>query len=180
MPSKLFYIIGSSGAGKDSIMSYARKKLISGDKVLFAHRYITRPATDPTENHICLSPEEFKIRLDADLFSLNWESHGLFYGVGKEINLWLEKGFNVIVNGSREYLSNAKEKYPNLNPILIEVDPEILRDRLKKRGRESSEEIENRLIRNQNLRPNSIPCTSLWNNGTLEESGNAFFDLIRT
>lgn len=49
--AKIFYVVGASGAGKDSLMQLARKQ-VEGRSVAFAHRYITRPADDNTENFI--------------------------------------------------------------------------------------------------------------------------------
>src|SRR4051812_46339588 len=102
--SQLFYIIGASGVGKESLINYARTTINGSLPILFAHRYITRPAQAGNENHIALSTEEFQSRLAGNLFALHWESHGQSYGIGVEINTWLEKGFHVVVNGSRQYL----------------------------------------------------------------------------
>ena len=44
MTARLFYLVGASGSGKDSLLGYARGKLAGAPDVLFAHRYITRPA----------------------------------------------------------------------------------------------------------------------------------------
>ena len=51
----LFYVVGASGAGKDSLLAYARAALGGGTPVFFAHRYITRPAEAGGENHVALS-----------------------------------------------------------------------------------------------------------------------------
>jgi ribose 1,5-bisphosphokinase len=67
--------------------------------------------------------------------------------VGIEIRHWVESGLNVVVNGSREYLSEAAKTHPNLFPVLIYAPEELLRERLLRRGRESLEEIERRLQR---------------------------------
>jgi len=174
----LFYVMGSSGAGKDSIMNFARQNLEKAELVLFAHRYITRPASDPTENHIYLTEEEFKNRLKGNLFALHWFSHGFYYGIGIEIKTWMQCGFNVVVNGSREYLPIALAHFPHMNPIMIEVRADILRERLIRRGRESLADIEKRMSRNEMLDHAEIPCTRVWNNTTLEESGREFIRII--
>ena len=81
----LYYVIGPSGAGKDSVLGWLRTHLPADGRVLFAHRYITRPATAGGENHVELSVAEFALRRDAGLFCLHWASHGLHYGVGREV-----------------------------------------------------------------------------------------------
>jgi ribose 1,5-bisphosphokinase len=53
-----------------------------------------------------------------------------------------------VVNGSRGYLETALRHYPELRPVLVDVAPDILRERLAGRGRETLEDIERRLSRN--------------------------------
>ncbi|MEW5838584.1 MAG: ribose 1,5-bisphosphokinase [Pseudomonadota bacterium] len=145
MRARLFYVIGASGAGKDSLLRAARAEL-AGENVIFAHRYITRPVELAGENHIALLPHEFHARKQAGLFALHWHSHDLDYGLGIEINAWLERGLNVVMNGSRAYLHEAARRYPeNLVPILVRVSPEVLRARLAERGRENAAQIDERL-----------------------------------
>lgn len=143
--ARLFYVIGASGSGKDSLLRHAREQLSGHRNIVFAHRYITRPHDAGGENHIALNHAEFDARLAAGLFAMHWTSHGLRYGIGKEINLWLAKGCSVVLNGSREYMENAMRNYEELTPVLVEVAPDILKQRLQARGRETPEEIEQRL-----------------------------------
>lgn len=151
---KLFYVIGPSGSGKDSLMRYARERLASDPRVVFAHRYITRPVELHGENHVALTEAEFDARQAAGLFAMHWSSHGLRYGIGQEINFWLAKGCNVVMNGSREYLAEARRRYPALTAILVTVSPEILAARLRARGRETEDQISERIVRaRQFMRP---------------------------
>jgi ribose 1,5-bisphosphokinase len=69
---RLFYIMGASGVGKDSLIDYSRKKINGLKSVIYAHRYITRPAKAGGENHIALTVEEFHQRKENGLFSLCW------------------------------------------------------------------------------------------------------------
>lgn len=146
---RLFYVIGASGAGKDSLMRYARRRLAERGEVIFAHRYITRaPDPDPLgEQHVPISEPEFEQRLRAGCFAMHWDSHGYRYGIGVEIDQWLALGLSVVVNGSRAYLAQARHRYPELCPVLIRVSPQRLRGRLLARGRETAAEIEERLQR---------------------------------
>jgi len=151
MKNRLIYVMGASGSGKDSLMRYAREKLARHPNIVFAHRYITRPADAGGENHVSLSPDEFASRAAAGLFALHWQSHGHHYGIGIEINQWLANGATVIVNGSREYLPHVVSRYGDVVPLLIEVSPDVLRERLLRRGRETREQVEKRLQRHQDL-----------------------------
>lgn len=177
--SQLFYIIGASGVGKDSLMNYARQQINGASRVIFAHRYITRAAKEGNENHIYISPEEFRSR-DADgLFALAWESHGQCYGIGVEIENWLEKGYRVIVNGSRQYLPEARRKYSRLQVIMVEASPATILKRLTERGRESRADIQKRMWRNQDLPPViEEQLIYLQNDGPLEKAGNQLVNIL--
>jgi ribose 1,5-bisphosphokinase len=175
--SQLIYIVGASGAGKDALMHYARNRFNGSMPLLFAHRYITRPVTEGSENHITLSPEEFSLRKARGLFALDWESHNLYYGVGKEIDSWMGAGLSVVVNGSRQYLPVAKERYPSLSVIVIEADPDTIRRRLEKRGRETATDIADRIRRQPTLDTDGLIRIS--NNRRLEEGGDALVDVLK-
>lgn len=177
----LLYVIGASGSGKDSLMQVAREALADNPDVVFAHRYITRPAHAGGENHVALSETEFAARLARNLFAMHWHSHGLHYGLGLEINHWLAKGLTVVVNGSREYLNEASKKYSELKPVLIEVSTEVLRQRLQSRGRESAADIEARLTRAEAFKQLRHPqLLRLPNDAPLNETGATFVALIRS
>lgn len=179
MKAALIYVVGASGSGKDSLIRYARERLSHEPSVCFAHRYITRAADVGGENHVALTPQEFMARLQARLFALHWSGHGLHYGIGLELNQWLAKGVTVVVNGSREYLSEARTLYPELLPVLIDASAEALRDRLLGRGREDATAIEARLTRHATLRQQALSGVVIRNDGALEVAGDALVALIR-
>lgn len=160
-------------------MRYARKKLATDTAVVFAHRYITRPADSGGENHVALTEMEFTARRRAGLFALHWHSHGYAYGIGIEINQWLAKGVSVVINGSREYLHEATLRYPQLLPVWIEVSAQVLRQRLQARGRESAQHIEQRLSRHRQLSGRTRHGHVICNNGGINEAGEALTDFIQ-
>lgn len=146
-PGQLFYVVGPSGAGKDTILADARAKLAGRVFIAVAHRYITRIASGSNENHIALTPSEFALRDRAGLFAMQWDSNGHRYGIGLEIHQWLDAGVSVLVNGSRGYLPEALRFFPDLRLILITASVETLRERLTARGREDQAAIALRLER---------------------------------
>ncbi len=182
---RLFYLMGASGSGKDSILSGCRKRLSSdGDyrdmRCFIAHRYITRRPELRGENHVWLNSDEFNQRVESHAFSMYWNANGFSYGVGVEIDNWLASGINVILNGSRGYLPDVMKKYSDVVvPVHIHVDPEDLRKRLIKRGRESSEEIEQRIDRAKRLNSELGPeVRTIDNNGSLSSAVDAFFEVM--
>lgn len=167
----LYYVIGPSGAGKDSVLNWLRANVPPNAPLVFAHRYVTRAADAGGENHVALSEREFVLRRDAGLFCLHWESHGLHYGLGLELLAWMERGFAVVMNGSREYLAQASARLPSLVPVSITVHPDILRARLLARGRETADQIEARLERARAFSVRHPRLFALENNGLLEQAG---------
>jgi ribose 1,5-bisphosphokinase len=180
MRARLIYVVGPSGSGKDSLIRYARAHLAEEPGVVFAHRYITRAADAGGENHVELTRAEFAARLRNRLFALAWESHGNAYGVGIEIHQWLANGATVVVNGSREYLADAKRRFPGLLAVTIAVPTDVLRQRLLARGREDLPAIEMRLVRHRAMQSQPVEGQVIANDGPLERAGQALVALVRT
>ena len=175
---KLFYVIGPSGAGKDSLIDYA-KRHGTPERIKFVRRYITRAANAGFERHIEVTRAGFQAKLEERFFALWWESHGNYYGISAVIDEWMEMGYNVVMNGSRGYLPKAIERYPDLVAVLVEVSPEVLRNRLHNRGRETSEQIEKRIQRSRQFDNLTAPNLVRINNDVaLELSGARFIEII--
>ncbi len=177
--SRLYFLVGPSGVGKDTLLRHLKQHQYSDRQPLVAHRYITRPVREGDENHIELSEFDFARRKDAGLFLFDWESHGFKYAIGKEARKWVKDGQNVIVNGSRNYLAQAREEYKKLIPIWMTVSEEILRQRLIQRGRESDEQIEARIQSNrqlESLKPDD--CAFINNDQTIEDTVGQILALI--
>ena len=147
MAGRLIYLIGPSGSGKDSLLDAARQSLAErGCRIV--RRVITRSAEAVGEAAHGVSPEQFAAMDANGAFALSWRANGLSYGIPREIDDWLAAGDDVLVNGSRAYLAQTRERYPTLLVLLLTVDQAVLRQRLVARGRESLVDIEARLARN--------------------------------
>jgi len=171
-PGRLFYIMGPSGAGKDTLLRGCRRGSTDDMMPLVAHRYITRKPDGGTERHIWLSDTEFEQRVAIDAFAMHWSANGYRYGIGCEINQWLAHGGQVLLNGSRGYLDEARSRYGDaLIPVLIRVDPDRLRKRLVLRGRECANQIDARIRRARELEQ-QLPsdCLVIENNGKVEDA----------
>lgn len=112
---------------------------------------------------------------------MSWEANGLSYGIPSEIDQWLADGQDVLVNGSRGYLPEARKRYPDLLAVLLTVDQAVLRERLLERRRESLPEIEARLARNAafTLDAGEDPSLVLLDNsGPIRQTVTQLFALI--
>ncbi|MGR5066472.1 ribose 1,5-bisphosphokinase [Photobacterium sp. DNB22_13_2] len=172
----LFYVMGASGAGKDSLLQAIRN--LYPQQLLVAHRYITRSAQAGGENHVELSIEEFIQRHAQGLFAMSWQANGYHYALGKEIELWLSQGLDVVVNGSRAYLEQAMKDFGyRVVPIVVDVSVEVLEARLYARGRETQDQIVDRLARAEYYRGQCHDNGFVLNNsGTLEQTITQFIE----
>lgn len=146
MNGTLIYVIGPSGAGKDSIINGAKNFFINDDDVVFVQRVITRK-TSQNEAHIYVTDEQFLFMEASGSFIFNWDAHGLRYGIPMSAKEDVIAGKTLIVNSSREYLPKARQIFPQLKVVNITAPENILRARLKKRGRENAGDIDQRLTR---------------------------------
>lgn len=141
----LIYVMGPSGVGKDTLIDIAKVKFDQTRNIKFVKRYITRSAQSGGEDFRPINQAAFDQLESEGGFAFSWRSHGLAYGVGREIDSWLNDGQLVVVNGSRGYLPEALKKYPDLTPVLVTATPQVLAERLKARGRESAQMVKERL-----------------------------------
>jgi ribose 1,5-bisphosphokinase len=174
----LVYVMGPSGAGKDSVLTRARALLPGAAPVFFAHRYITRPADVGGENHVALTEAEFLLRRDHGLFAFDWEAHGNRYAIGSEIQSWRNAGLTVVVSGSREHFLKVNGLDADTHPVLITAPAERLAARLAARGREDSGAAAERLGRGEAYTVDDSRLVTILNDGALEDAAQAFVSLI--
>jgi len=174
--SGLFAIVGPSGVGKDTLMEAARAR---DPRVHLVRRVITRPAAAGSEDFEAVSEAEFARRLAAGDFVLHWRAHGLSYGIPADVRGMLADGRTVLFNGSRGALAEAVRAFPGLKVVHVTARPDVLRQRLLARGRESAAEIEKRLQRARVPLPFGLKRFELDNSGDLETALCALLDILR-
>ena len=180
MPAPLVYVMGPSGAGKDSVMTRARALLPPEAPVVFAHRYITRPAEAGGENHVALNAAEFALRRAHGLFAFHWQAHGNHYGIGREIYAWRSSGLTVVVSGSREHFQKMGGLDDDTHPVLITASGERLAERLAARGREDAKAATQRIGRGAAYEVADPRLVTIVNDGALETAAEAFVSLLAT
>ena len=150
MRAKLIYVMGPSGVGKDSLLNWLRshvQTLQPKPALHFARRTITRAAGDATEDHEAIGQEDFAKLAQEGAFALHWQAHGLYYGV-RRTEMTDRSGW-VIVNGSRAYVQEARERCPGMTVLHVSAPENLVRQRLLSRQRETADEVEARVLRSQ-------------------------------
>lgn len=167
MSGNFFFVVGPSGAGKDSLLSGVQPLLPPG-QFIFARRVITREAVAHTEDHDSCSEAEFLAREAKGDFLITWQAHGLMYGLPASLLDAIASGMHVIANGSRNMVEPLQRKVSSLKVIEVNAPLEVLRARLNSRSRESPEEIERRLQRASLALPSGVPSVRVMNDLSLD------------
>jgi len=167
MAGQFFFIVGPSGAGKDSLISGVQPWL-KPDSFVFARRVITRQAMADAEDHDSCSESSFLERQKNGDFLITWQAHGLYYGLPASLLDEIQRGVNVIANGSRNMVEALQQTLPSLRVIEVTAPTHVLRARLQARNRESAQDIEQRLQRASLDMPQGISCQRVMNDLSLE------------
>lgn len=175
----LVLVVGPSGAGKDSVMQEASRLLSSQARYVFASRFITRPAEAGGEAHVPLGLGEFDACEQAGGFLLTWRAHGLAYGLPATLGDELAKGRVVVANVSRGVIDQARQMFPgHVRVVVITAPKDVLAERLAHRGRETQEEISERLERAPPFFVDGAGVFELNNEGPLKEAGQALANFL--
>ncbi|MBY5720927.1 phosphonate metabolism protein/1,5-bisphosphokinase (PRPP-forming) PhnN [Rhizobium leguminosarum] len=174
---RLLLIVGPSGAGKDRLIDHAKRALSGKDRVRFVQRVITRPLS-AGEVHAPMEVTDFKNSAGNGAFALHWAAHGLHYGIPTHIDDWLRAGDVVVANGSRAMLASARQRYPQVRIVNVTAPMDILAERLVARGRESLEDVRERLNRGEQHPVEGADVIHIDNSGQLSVAGDLLANLL--
>jgi ribose 1,5-bisphosphokinase len=169
-------VVGPSGAGKDTLIAAARDRLAHEPSFHFCKRIITRVSDAQSEVHDSLGLQEFLEAEQAGRFFLSWRTHGLHYALSSSASDALHDDCVVIANVSRSVIAAAECAVRNVVVFSITAPAHVLTDRLTKRGRDSIDEIQSRLQREQPITTTRAPIVEIDNAGAPSNAAN---DLIR-
>ena len=171
-------VVGPSGAGKDTIIDYARERLNDDSGVEFVRRVITRPSDAGSEDHDTLADAAFDEAEKQGAFALSWPAHGLKYGLPASVDRTIADGRVAIANLSRGALPALRQRYANVAVVEITARHDILAERLSARGRESRGEVLARLARTAAV-DRGADVITIDNSGAREEAGERFLEIVR-
>ncbi|MBL4599551.1 MAG: phosphonate metabolism protein/1,5-bisphosphokinase (PRPP-forming) PhnN [Rhizobiaceae bacterium] len=174
----LFAVVGPSGAGKDTLIDLARQLLEGDGKWHFARRHITRGVDTVGENHIVVDEREFEALSVQHAFVLQWQAHGLHYGIAQGVYTLTEQGVNVVVNLSRGAIGDAIECFSHVHVINVTAPQHVIEERLKKRGRETPLDIEERMSRTVVEFNNAAPLSTIMNDREVSVGVDQFMAIL--
>lgn len=176
-PGCFFFVVGPSGAGKDSLMDGARQRL-SKASFLFAKRVITKPPGMIGEEYTSCDPTLFQQRKVHGDFLITWQAHGYEYGLERNLLTQQAKGKHIVANGSRSVVSDIKLVVSNLVVVHVTASFDRLADRLAQRGRETEPEIRRRLARVAIELPHDVEVITIQNDDSLDTGIDRFTDAL--
>lgn len=169
MAGALALVVGPSGAGKDTLLAAAKTALAGDPRFVFPRRVVTREAMAELEDHDTIDRSSFNLEKLRGAFALDWEAHGLCYGIPAAIEAYMAEGCVVVVNTSRKIIEVALEKYPRCFVLLVTATPEVRAKRLAGRGRETADEVALRLAREGAPIPPGVDAVTIENSGSLAD-----------
>lgn len=176
---RMVAVVGASGVGKDTVLSFARKALSGEPRIHFVRRVITRNADPGSEDHDSLSDAAFQVAEAQGAFAATWQAHGLSYGIPVAVDAWLRDGDIAVLNGSRAAIATLAARYAGLVVVEITATRDVLAQRLAARGRESADEVRARLERRVAPRPDGVRNVGIDNSGPIEKAGEGLVALLR-
>jgi ribose 1,5-bisphosphokinase len=177
-PGMMVVVVGPSGAGKDTLMGLAAHYFEGRPDVHFARRIITRGEDAGGEDHVGVSEGGFEAMQRAGSFAVSWGAHGLKYGISAAVLQELAQGNVVIANGSRSVLDRFQAAFPRLTVINVTARPEVLAERLEARGRETREDILQRLERGSLIVQGDYDVITIDNSGKVDDAAREMIDAL--
>jgi len=172
---RLILVVGPSGAGKDTLLGFAKAACAEDANIVFPRRVVTREATS-SEDNVALSPDEFRDALARGEFAMHWEAHGHSYALPRAIDDDIRTGRSVVVNVSRTVIETARRAYANVVVIAITAPPEVLAERIKMRARSSDGSSAERLGRTVDT---AAPDVTILNVGRPEDHARRLVRAIK-
>lgn len=163
MTGRIFAVVGPSGVGKDTLLAGA---VAQNPALHWARRMITRPEAQGGEPFIGTDRATFGAHMNAGVFALHWDAHGLSYGIPHAELLPLHQDRDVVFNGSRAALHAAQAVFPDLIVLRISAPSKVLAERLAARGRETQAQIAARLCRASYEVPLGLPVLDVVNDAS--------------
>jgi ribose 1,5-bisphosphokinase len=176
-PGRLVVVAGPSGAGKDTLLRFARNHLGGDPNIVFPHRVVTRQPSAAEDNHT-LSEADFAAAVAAGGFAFWWYAHGLNYAVGAAVDDDIRAGKTVVCNVSRAVIAELRCRCADVRVVLVTAPAGVLAARLAARGRVTDGALATRLTRSAPAQSDLAPDVVIENVGDLQDGGEKLIEAI--
>jgi ribose 1,5-bisphosphokinase len=176
-PGRLVAVAGPSGAGKDTLLKFARTLLIGDPNVVFPRRVVTREPS-AAEDHDALSEADFAAAVAAGDFAFWWCAHGLNYAVCIAVDDDIRVGKTVVCNVSRAVIAELRCRYADVRVVLVTAPADVLAARLAARGRATDGVLATRLARSAPAQSELAPDVVIENAGDVQNGGEKLIAAI--
>ncbi|WP_046866442.1 phosphonate metabolism protein/1,5-bisphosphokinase (PRPP-forming) PhnN [Microvirga massiliensis] len=177
MAGGFVFVVGPSGAGKDTLIRLARAELCNDPRFSFPRRLVTREASTWEDNDT-IDDESFARSHAAGAFTLSWRAHGLGYALPGSCRDAAEAGQVVVCNLSRTLIGEARKKLPNVSVVEVTASVAVLAARLALRGRSEDGNIGARIARSREVGAVAADLTIV-NEGAPETAGRKLTAFLR-
>lgn len=175
MAGGFVFVVGPSGAGKDSLIAFARGAFAGNERIIFPRRIVTR-ASSEHEDHDSIDEAGFTEAEASGAFALHWRAHGLGYAIPKSAREDAEAGRIAICNISRRVVPWTRVHLPNVTVVEVTAPAEILAARLAGRARLEDGDLAVRLARS--LEVWTPVDASIVNDRSIDEAGRELVNFI--
>lgn len=177
---RVFFCVGPSGVGKDALLNWVQQHFPINERAVFAKRVITR-AVHSSELHESVDVSTFWQLAASGQFAMVWQANDLCYGIRRGVEADLKAGRDVIINGSRAYIPQLRQAFPDATVIWIEANETLIRERLEMRQRETGPALLRRLKRGSEfIPPDGQQVIRLDNSGPLEVAGQRLLEILQS
>jgi ribose 1,5-bisphosphokinase len=174
--ARLLYVVGPSGAGKDSLIQRLKAVSLENGSIYFVSRFVDRSSHESTPQDIYMSCADFQKALDNKELAMHWRANQHQYGISHAEMAQSKLHPISVINGSRGYVAQLIKEYPSVEVIHITASEAVIKDRLIARKREDSLQIDQRLERSKGLEGMSqLFNKEIRNDSSLEA---AFYQLL--
>jgi ribose 1,5-bisphosphokinase len=176
-PGRLVLVVGPSGAGKDTLLRFAKAACVENGNIVFPRRIITREASASEDNEE-VSNGTFQESLARNEFAMHWQAHDHCYALPRAIDDDIRAGRTVVANVSRTVIPAMRRGYAETVVVAVTAPPNVLAERLAMRGRSSDGRIEQRLLRT--VEDAAVaPDVTIVNTGNAEYHGRQLVRIIK-
>lgn len=176
----IIVVSAPSGAGKSTLCTEIRKRIPT---LSYSVSYTTRAPRKGEENgkdYNFISVDEFKSGIDKGLWAEYAEVHGNYYGTSKEyLERAIEEGKDILLEIDVQGAGQVKSQIDEA--LLVFINPpsmEELEKRLTKRGTDSPEVIEKRLLAAKGEMDQAEKFDVVITNDVFSDAADEFHEII--